>query len=225
MTRREIRKKYQLMVKKLIEAGKYIDDSHYQFRDDSNKIIVIDVVNGLSGRLENGKVIYNTPGYLRSKNNGYAYTCINIKKNGKVAEPYILGTHDVIALITQGDVYDSYIEDGEVPICNHKNNVPWDNRHTNLEWVSYSDNCWHRVVVDMLEKHFGSDIIEIVRNNNIEKKFRRLKIPISVMDLYDYYWHTEDMRIFEPTKMYRKDWIAFIDWVSDRNNSLERNVV
>lgn len=109
-----------------------------------------DVKRNIKGKLK--KQIYNRT---------YPYVVLYVNN--------VSNLHDVHRLVAKAFIYNENC----LPVVNHKNGFPMDNRVENLEWVSYVDNAKHAVEMGLTSR--GSSHYRAVLND---------KIVLSMKEMY-----------------------------------------
>ncbi len=177
----------------------------YVLIDREDNKIYVDTKKGLTAQLvlvvndDGSKHIsykwYND-GILSNKDNGYCYTPITIEDNrGKLKKiPY--PTHNLVLMIEDMDGYDKLINYSNIPVGNHKNNRPWDNRAENLEWVALGDNSIHGKVLSSIHRYY-SDIYTHIEHNCGDTEFIVLDQPISVKNIKEFLTCIGDQKYFK----------------------------
>jgi hypothetical protein len=209
-------------IREMIANKQEIADNQYVVTDALNRMIIIDTEDGLVYRFENDEIIECNTVETSKKQNGYLYVEIVINVDGELIN-INYAQHSLIAMCAHTDDYDSLVEDGKTPICNHKDNCPWNNKSTNLEWTTQALNILHGKIVNslntnsrylelMLDKQYTT-----IKHNNSNIDYITLLYPISVDDIknYEYYvTHNE-------TKLNRQKYKSLKDkWNLNKKDSV-----
>ncbi len=88
-------------------------------------------VRGLLRKVSNGKII--EPIILKQRFNISGYLVVTLRKNGSIKIPYV---HKLVVESFLGNPYNK-------PEGNHKFGIKWDNRVSELEWATKSENIKH----------------------------------------------------------------------------------
>jgi len=199
--KRHVENGYEIkeIVRKKLKYG-----SGYVIIDRGDNKIYVDTKRGLTAQLilivDDGgnKHIsyrwYNKEGQS-SKDNGYYYTPIIIEDNNGKLKMIPYSTHNLILMIEDEDRYDEIVNCDNIPIGNHKNNRPWDNRYENLEWVTIGENNKHSKIVGSIHKYYEG-IYTHIENNCGNNEFVILDYPFSVNDITNFMSYADDYEYF-----------------------------
>jgi len=131
--------------------------------EDAVKTIYIDTVAGTVATYVDGKINYYIRGSKSSKNNGYVYAVIEYHHVDGTIHADPIGQHVIIAIASDFAGYSK--ERASRPEVCHVNGLPWDNRASNLEWGSHSENARQGKIVRSLEHYFpGRDTYTVIKN-------------------------------------------------------------
>ena len=196
----------------------------------------VDLDTGLMYRYKDGiKTLCNTVDTSK-KENGYLYAPVTIHtKSGRLKEKEY-SQHGIIAMLAHTSDFDELSAVNSKIVPNHKNNIPWDNRPDNLEWTTDKWNGLHGKVVSSLYKHsfYVNDMTHRVWtgivNNQSDKDFHALIIPISVDDIQAYeehigktlksYWGLKDNTSY----ISQSNLVEFISWLDKNRHNKERDI-
>ena len=102
-----------------------------------------------------------------TKENGYIYSPYTISLNKDMTDHgWKVGLHVVIAMMFDLDGFYKLYNLGEVPVVNHMNNRPWDNRLSNLEWCTSSQNSVHGSLIKCIFSAYGEKYIDKIYIGN-----------------------------------------------------------
>lgn len=180
-------------VRMLIGSARQIANGIYNFTDRTGEILYVETVKGKIGI---DMSFVDTNGIQRDsiawcdnsaskKKNGYIYATIRIADltGNIVYKPF--AAHSIICMISDTAEYDRLDNNFETPTCNHKNNIPWDNRAENLEWTTPSLNSKHGKIVSAFNRMFNGEYTHI-ENNLSDVKFVALNQGLSTHDIEKY---------------------------------------
>lgn len=186
---------YNMIKKSNIDSSKDV----VEFTDEDNVRIRLDLKKGVSYTCDNeyGQFKKRMTGEESRKRNGYVYTPLNLiidTGDGdfdfyyKKAEPC---THAIIAMVKHMEEFESLYSEESMPVANHMNNCPFDNRAENLEWVTPALNSIHGKLVHALERamqegKIPEDVIKYRSNKNKNRTFTTLAEGISCRYIEEY---------------------------------------
>lgn len=170
---------------KLINEGfEYTEKDDIIIRDDIDNTLIVNTLEGIVWRgkkNKEGKIIKYRAFVNGSQNykcDGYTVAVYNYIEDGKV-KPYRIRQHILIELLANLDDYIKLYDSENLPVVNHIDNCPWNNKAENLEWTTVQWNNRHGRLVHSLDHYFPNLLTEI-KENNSKRKFLTLKRPISV---------------------------------------------
>ena len=196
----------------------------FVIKDRAGNLIYVDTYKGVSAGV---KIIVDAAGNKLINCNWYEDGTTSIKANGYVYTPIVVnsiqgkevtalyGTHSLVAMLSNMKEYDRIDNEGKTPIANHKNNKPWDNRASNLEWTTQGGNCRHGKIVASLNTHFY-DTYSHIESNAGESEFIVLDQSLSVTDIERYTLEIDNSGEF---KCEHSEYISevvmnsFVDWL------------
>ena len=153
------------------ETRREVNPGIYTIEDAKGEIIVNTTEGTVARKLKSCKAIQYITGGLSRKKNGYVYLSIYyLDKHGHL-RCYMLGQHTLILLVADLEGYHKDL----VP-C-HKDECPWNNKASNLEWGTQSDNLKHYNF--MLSLSDG----RLETRCNLKYSFKCLKAPISIQEM------------------------------------------
>ena len=177
----------------------------YRDNNPNNELIAVDLQAGKVGRLKNTGIVAWYNARDSKKKTGYLY--VPIYGNGK----YItIGVHTIIAICKNSNIFADQIEANKFLMVNHKDNIPWHNEPSNLEWVTNRDNSWHGKMVNAIDRFMPS--LSIRLTNLSKKEFVGLKDGISAHSVIE--WTNITKRKPEKEEGFREeDVISFLKFL------------
>jgi hypothetical protein len=230
----ESREENIMEVRDIIDSKVEIRPNIYQLIDKANNKLEVDLNTGLIYRYkDNIRVLCNTVDTSK-KENGYLYCHITIQtKSGLVQKEY--SQHGVICMLAHTEEFDELSKSCNQVVPNHKDNCPWNNLPSNLEWTTQTLNKLHGKVVNGLwfNRYYVNSMTHRVwteiKHNQSDKDFHTLLIPISVDDLIAYqkyvgkglesYWGLRSKEYIS-----ERDLVAFVNWLDKNRPNQERQV-
>lgn len=215
-------------VREMVTEAQNLGNGNYIITDRIGNEIYVDTVRGIAGLYvtvsdkaggTKPDIKWYEDGSTSSKSNGYVYTPIVVRNPRGRLSTTLYGTHSLVCMLADTDGYDAVDISGKTPICNHKNNCPWDNRACNLEWTTHGENVRHGKIVASLYHHFGESYVHIEHNRS-NTDFMVVDNPLSVKDIERYVKEIDNKYEF---KCGNSDYIneevlnAFVDWLIDNN--------
>lgn len=173
-------------VRELINSAIRLNGGAYIIEDAEPNLIYVNVIEGKVGQVtgvtDGGAILvdYGIEGEDSEKKNGYLYQKI-VVSDGEGSRAIKYGKHSLIAMLAYTNDFDYiYYEAGKIPIPNHENNMPWDNRAVNLSYSSNSGNVRHGKIVNALEYHYPGKYTYIANNMSdtdfvVTKQLLRIK--------------------------------------------------
>ena len=174
----------------------YIDEAtnkkhHVYYISDENLIMfdratVIEIVNALD-------VDFGISGEDSSKNNGYLYIDMVVEGEEEGTTKRIrYGKHNLVAMVAYMDEFDYYVEKyGTIPIPNHENNCPWDNRAGNLYYCTHAANIRHGNIIVSMWNYWEYEFVDLMMNRGT-KVFLVSKQPVRISDMLEFEKIVED---------------------------------
>ena len=223
-------------IREIINSKVEIENNIYQITDKAGNKLEVDLNTGLIYRYkDNTRTLCNTVDTSK-KENGYLYAPVTIQtKSGRLKEKEY-SQHGIIAMLAHTSSFDELTAVNKKVVPNHKNNIPWDNRPENLEWTTDKWNGLHGKIVSSLHKNSFYVNMRTHRvwtgivNNQSDKDFHALIIPISVDDIQAYenhkdttlksYWGLKD----ETSYISQSDIVEFISWLDKNRHNKERDI-
>ena len=217
----------------LLSHATQLSDGSYTFTDLSGQRFLVDT-DGDMFTVDNNKVSYCNKGVFSQKKNGYLYVKLYVCIDGQIKK-INYAQHSIVCALFNSL---SGLLNSEV---NHKDNCPFNNTPSNLEWTTHALNVLHgRVAATATAIHNSSadlqwleifDGIDLYcQTHNAKYAFDSLKIGISCYDLVAYeqyiiannrrvkslkqYWGLTDKKAL--LLLYEYD--QFIKWWAKRNN-------
>lgn len=170
--------------------------------DDAGNTIAVDTVNGII--YKNGRPV----GASSVKRNGYLYVNTSIETMRDGMTNVMIGCHCLVNMCSD---ISNFMKLGIVP-C-HRNNCPWDNRASNLEWGTTRDNARHSRIVEGLHKEFPNIFTFEDRGHVILKK------PILNEWVHEYLALTEAnyFAVERGLTVDVRKLVYFVDWLEKRH--------
>lgn len=159
----------------------------YSFTDKLNNKFMIDTLNNKVYR-----VISDTDAREicrgNKKQNGYKYIAMSVESpEGDIVE-IRASIHSIVCMLCNGIPVD-YMEP------NHKDNCPWNNRPSNLEWSTRAQNARHGKIVASLAHHYpGKYTIKTSNDSGVDHQV--LVTGLSVHDIDRFIRYTGDWSYF-----------------------------
>ena len=215
-------------VREMVAQAQDLGDGAYVITDRADNKIYVDTVRGLTGLLVPVKytadnttmdIKWYKDGSTSSKSNGYVYTPLVVNNTKGKLSTTLYGTHSLVCMLADTDGYDALDSEDKTPICNHRNNCPWDNREENLEWTTQGGNIRHGKIVASLYHYLGESYVHIEHNES-DTDFKVLDQQLSAKDIERYVEEIDNKYEF---KCSNSDYIneevlsAFVDWLIDNN--------
>ena len=190
-------------VRRIIENAVELKEGIYLFIDRAGNAVVADTNDGKAYRAEYNvsdksvKIISAfTDGENSKKNNGYLYVQIAIIDNLGQLKTIQYGTHSIMAMLTHKKEYDDLDKEGLTPICNHKDNIKWNNKADNLEWVTQGMNVEHGKIVNGIHRVYNGKYTKVIGNQS-DELFIGLKQPLSTELIDEYKRFVGDRKVFK----------------------------
>lgn len=153
------------------ETRREVNPGIYTIEDAKGEIIINATEGTVARKLPSGRVSVYITGGLSRKDNGYVYMNIYyLDKHGHL-KCYPIGQHTLILLVADLNGY----KQGLIP-C-HKDECPWNNKASNLEWGTQSDNLKHYNFMLRLSDEY------IETRYNLKYEFKCLNVPISIEEM------------------------------------------
>ena len=207
----------------LLSQATKLKDGSYVFTDKSETTYLVNT-DGTIYTVCDNMVIPCNNGEKSKKKNGYIYLDLIVDIDGTLSK-IEYAQHSVVCALFNGIPFDTNM------VSNHKNNCPFDNNPSNLEWTTQYYNKLHgRIVRCATDVHnsekklvwTGYDLY--IQKSNLKHSFDCLKVGISCEDIRNYenhvgkclnkYWDMdEDTKLMS---LYYYD--EFIKWWAKRNN-------
>lgn len=194
-------------VRDIIKDAIEVSEGNYLIIDRAGNKLMVNTITGVSGKVVeeynvNGFIFNSCIDYESGKNskksNGYVYTPIVVyNTEGKLATT-LYGTHSLVAMLSHTDKYDMMVAEDKSPVTNHKNNIPWDNRESNLEWVTSGGNNRHGKIISTLHGMYSGHTY--IENNLSNVDFVALRKPLSVTEIERYVNIIGDGSVFKCDK-------------------------
>ena len=174
----------------------------YSFVDVKNNMIVVDTLKREVYRVDGLDMKPICQG--RNKKNGYLY--IPIETN---IGPILYGMHTVVAMLIYGAT-------AKYNIVNHKDNRPWNNSPSNLEWTGSRLNNIHGNILRSLN-HYFPGVYTHYESNDSGVNHIILNTPLSVNTIADFLEVIEDDRYLSVDKdadyIDKSNLIGFVEWL------------
>lgn len=157
-----------------MEKAEQNPDGTWSFVDMAGNKIVVDLEDGRVGyEISNGERFYF--GTNSKKENGYTYASVGVLVNGLICTP-LTGNHVIVCALNNiingphSTRYDNIIRIRnflyqDYVVC-HKNNCPFDNRASNLEYGSRSINTTHGFLVKAIHEKYPYKYTDIIHNGS-----------------------------------------------------------
>lgn len=211
----------------LLSQATRLDDDSYIFTDLSNKIFLVDR-SGDMYTISDDRVIPCNSGTVSSKLNGYIYVNITVMIDGQLTN-ISYAQHSIVCALFNGTPSETNM------VSNHKDNCPWNNCPSNLEWTTQGLNSLHGKVVTALWKNrfyvnsMTHRVWTEVRHNQSDNDYECLLLPISVSDILDYQTHVgKGLQSYWGLKnkdyISDRDLVAFIVWLDKKKPNKDRDI-
>ena len=212
----------------LLSQAEKLDDGSFIFTDLSNKIFLVDR-SGDMYTISDDRVIPCNSGVISSKINGYIYVNITVNIDGQLNN-ISYAQHSIVCALFNGRPSETNM------VSNHKDNCPWNNTPSNLEWTTQALNTLHGKVVSGLWRNrfyvnnMTHRVWTEIRHNMSNNDYECLKLPISVSDILDYqtyvgkglqsYWGLKNKDYISD-----RDLVDFIKWLDKKRPNPTRQVM
>lgn len=207
----------------ILSHAEKLDDGSYIFTDLSNKIFLVDKLGDMY-TISDDIVTPCNSGMVSSKSNGYIYVDLTVSIDGQL-ETIEYAQHSIVCALFNG-LFGLFNN-----VVNHKDNCPFNNNPSNLEWTTQYYNKLHgRIVRCAADVHnsesklawAGYDLYK--QTSNAKHTFDSLKVAIACSDIQSFeisinkslnkYWaidgDTDLLGLFY--------YDEFIKWWAKRNN-------
>ena len=207
----------------LLSKATKLDDGSYIFTDLANNIYLVNT-DGSIFIVDDDTIKPCNSGNVSSKKNGYLYINITVEIDGQLTS-IEYAQHSIVCALFNGVPFDNNM------IVNHKDNCPFNNNPSNLEWTTQQLNTLHgRIVEAMTNLHnstngiawLGFDLYKQYSNNKY--RFDGLKVKLSCEDIKAYENHVgQKLAKFwnlssKTSLLSNYDFEQFIKWWAKRNN-------
>lgn len=177
----------------------------YRDNHPDNELLAVDLQAGKVGRLKATGIVAWYNARDSKKKNGYIY--VPIHGNGKYV---VIGVHTIIAICNNSNIFADQLEANKLLLVNHKDNIPWHNEPSNLEWVTYRENSWHGKMVHAIDRFMPSLSVSLTNLSKVE--FIGLKEGISAHSVIE--WANTLKRKPEKEEGFRdEDVISFLKFL------------
>lgn len=207
----------------ILKTAKRTEDDSFVFVDKENNTFIVDK-DGRMYTIQNNITYPCNNGYVSYKKNGYLYVEISVKIDENIVH-INYAQHSIVCALYNGLPYDYNL------VVNHKNNCPWDNTPSNLEWTTQGLNILHGKIVNSIEKadsinswlttFSGVNMIEYKQNLSSER-FVTMTTPLSVKTIEAYlggqkpkdFWGLKDKK----SLLSHAQTLKFVQWWIKRDN-------